>query len=149
MTKNEIISKYGIEEYNYRKNYNNVYEKKSYVKDGRIDLIENYERAKADNFKGWCIHHKFEIHDDYRNSRNELIMMKLYYDRPPEELIWLTIKDHMKLHNNKYNMKTSKRKTFATKFYENFGIHFCENEKLYHYHYNWYKRHGKVKWEEK
>lgn len=76
-------------------------------------------------------------------------ILNLYYDRPPEELIRLTLKDHMKLHNNKYYMKTSKRKIFATKFYEKFGIHFCENEKFYHYHYDWYKRHGKFKWEEK
>ena len=37
---------------------------RSYVENGRIDLIENYELAKADNFDGWEIHHKIELHPD-------------------------------------------------------------------------------------
>lgn len=72
-----------------------------YVKDDRIDLIENYELAKADNFKGWDIHHRLEIHDDYVNTPEELKMMNLYYDRPPEELIYLKHGEHMKLHRKK------------------------------------------------
>ena len=58
-----------------------------YVRDGRIDLIENYELAKADNFKGWDIHHKLEICGDYINTVSDLKMMNLYYNRPAEELI--------------------------------------------------------------
>lgn len=27
-----------------------------------IDNIENYEKAKADNFKEWCLHHRLETH---------------------------------------------------------------------------------------
>lgn len=27
-----------------------------FVIDKRIDLVENYDKAKVDNFKGWCIH---------------------------------------------------------------------------------------------
>ena len=53
------------------------------------EQIENYELAKADNFKGWECHHKLEIHDDYTNTVNDLKLMNLYYNRPPEELIFL------------------------------------------------------------
>lgn len=70
----------------------------SYCKEGEFELIENYELAKNDNFKGWHIHHRLEIHDDYINSMDDLIMMNLYYNRPPEELIFLTKSEHMKLH---------------------------------------------------
>lgn len=83
------------------RNWSKEHKREKYVKDGRIDLIENYELAKVENFKDWDIHHKLEIHDDYKNSRNELIMMNLYYDRPPEELIWLRRHIHLVLHNNK------------------------------------------------
>lgn len=27
-----------------------------------IEKVENYEKAKADNFKGWDIHHRLETH---------------------------------------------------------------------------------------
>lgn len=76
-----------------------------YVKDGRIDLIENYELAKADNFKEWHIHHKLEINNDYINTVNDLKLMNLYYERPPEELIWLTNSEHHTLHNKMRNLK--------------------------------------------
>lgn len=76
-----------------------------YVKDGRIDLIENYELAKADNFNGWHIHHKLELNNDYINSMNDLKLMNLYYDRPPEELIWLTKSEHRTLHIKMRNLK--------------------------------------------
>ena len=36
---------------------------KRYCKD-RIELVENYMSAKADDFEGWCIHHRMEIWPD-------------------------------------------------------------------------------------
>lgn len=65
-----------------------------------FEKIENYEKAKEDNFKGWHCHHKLE--SDY--SREELIKAELYYNRPPEELIFLTNREHTFLHN-KINQK--------------------------------------------
>ena len=62
--------------------------------------IENYEKALIDNFKGWHCHHRLE--KDY--TREELIKKNLYYNRPPEELIFLTNKDHQILHSQ-YNIK--------------------------------------------
>lgn len=64
------------------------------------EQIENYELAKADNFKGWECHHKLEIHEDYTNTVNDLKLMNLYYNRPPEELIFLTTEEHHRLHDN-------------------------------------------------
>ena len=98
-------SEYRLNKLNSSKNYRLNHIATKYVKDGRIDLIENYELAKADNFKGWDIHHKLEINDDYINTVNDLKLMNLYYERPPEELIWLTKSDHHTLHIKMQNLK--------------------------------------------
>lgn len=72
-----------------------------YVKDGRIDLIENYELATKDNLDGWHIHHRLELHPDctVRFTRQSLIKLNLYYDRPPSELIWLRETEHNQIHH--------------------------------------------------
>ena len=66
---------------------------KKYCKD--YENIENYEKAKADNFIGWCCHHRkgFDI------SAAELKALGMYYNRPAEELIFLTKREHRILHN--------------------------------------------------
>lgn len=71
--------------------------------------IENYDKAIADNSK-WHIHHRLETHK-YKDrkriewiERDEVVPSKilkqlgLYYDRPAEELIFLTEHDHMSIH---------------------------------------------------
>ena len=69
-----------------------------YCKD--YENIENYEKALADNFKGWHCHHRLETHtsDGIRRPvdipQAELMALGMYYHRPPEELIFLTIKEH-------------------------------------------------------
>lgn len=87
-------------------------DKGRYVKSGRIDLVENYELAKADNFKGWCMHHRLELHPDnsVRFTKTSLLKLGLYYRRPPNELIWLTKSEHMIIHNSG-NKHESKRET--------------------------------------
>ena len=68
------------------------------------EKIENFEKAKADDFKGWNCHHRLETHtaSGERRSVNitkkELIALKMYYSRPPEELIFLTSREHRQLH---------------------------------------------------
>ena len=88
-------------------------QRERYCRPGGLELIENCEPAKADNFKGWDIHHRSEIRDGYVNSKEELIMMNLYYNRPHEELIFLTRSEHMKLHHLKnisgYSQKYKER----------------------------------------
>ena len=61
--------------------------------------IENYNEAVNDNSEVWDCHHRLELHDDYINTREELKLMGLYYDRPPEELIFLKRSEHSRLHN--------------------------------------------------
>lgn len=82
----------------WRKRYIECYQK--YCRPGEFELIENYELAKADNFKGWDIHHRLELTLDgeYAHSIEELKRMNMYYNRPYFELIFLTRKEHNKLH---------------------------------------------------
>ena len=71
---------------------------KRYCKD--IEDVENYEKAKADNFKGWHIHHRLETHTSDGERREADISMEelkssgMYYHRPSEELIFLTTREH-------------------------------------------------------
>ena len=71
----------------------------------QIEQVENYELAKADNFNGWCIHHRLETHtsDGEKRlvdlSRMELFALDMYYNRPANELIFLTRSEHSSLHN--------------------------------------------------
>lgn len=72
--------------------------------------IENYDKAKVDNFVGWHCHHRLETHnsDGVRRlvdiTRDELKALGMCYNRPAEELIFLTASEHKTLHNkgNKY-----------------------------------------------
>ena len=69
-----------------------------------IENVENYEKAKADNFKGWQCHHRLETHNSNGERRlvditpKELIALGMYYHRPANELIFLTTKEHRCLH---------------------------------------------------
>ena len=78
------------------------YNFKYYCKD--YESIENYEKAKADDFKNWEVHHRLETHtsDGERRlvniTRKELIALNMYYNRPADELIFLTIYEHSSLH---------------------------------------------------
>ena len=89
-----------------------------YCKD--YENIENYEKALADNFKGWCVHHRLETHnsDGERRpmdiTRNELNALGMYYDRPPEELIFLTRSEHMSLHQ-KWNKRSAETRRKMSK----------------------------------
>ena len=69
-----------------------------YCKD--YENIENYQKAKKDDFKGWHCHHRLETHnsDGERRlvdiSHNELKALGMYYNRPADELIFLTSREH-------------------------------------------------------
>ena len=71
---------------------------KRYCKD--IEDVENYEKAKADKFKGWHIHHRLETHNSDGERRPvdiaaaELKALGMYYNRPASELIFLTTREH-------------------------------------------------------
>ena len=69
-----------------------------------INNVENFEKASADNFKGWHCHHRLETHNSDGERRpidipaDELKSLDMYYNRPASELIFLTRSEHMTLH---------------------------------------------------
>lgn len=69
-----------------------------------IEKVENYEKAKADNFVGWNCHHRLETHNSDGERRlvdltsTELKALDMYYNRPVSELIFLTSAEHRRLH---------------------------------------------------
>lgn len=69
-----------------------------------VENVENYDKAKADNFKGWILHHRLETHNSdgeirvVNITRDELKALDMYFHRPAEELIFLTKSEHVSLH---------------------------------------------------
>ena len=84
-----------------------------------FENIENYEKAAADNFKGWHCHHRLETHtsDGERRlvdiTQKELIALNMYYHRPSEELIFLTVKEHNRLHRKGKKFSEEYRKKLS------------------------------------
>ena len=80
------------------------------------EKIENYEKAKQDNFKGWHCHHRLETHtpDGKRRevdiAKKELIDLGMYYNRPPEELIFLTTREHNAFKKGKPKSEETRKK---------------------------------------
>ena len=59
--------------------------------------IENYELAKADNFKGWICHHR---NGEYF-PRDWLIKNNMYFNRKdPHEFKFVTISEHAKINHH-------------------------------------------------
>lgn len=75
------------------------------------ELIENYDKAIADTTQTWQCHHSLETHNSDGERRlvdissAELIALGMYFDRPPEELIFMTELEHKRLHNVGKRMK--------------------------------------------
>lgn len=68
------------------------------------ELIENYSEAVADTTQTWVCHHRLETHNSdgerlpLEISRKELQALDMYFDRPPEELVFMTKSEHIRLH---------------------------------------------------
>lgn len=68
------------------------------------ELIENYNKAIVDTTQVWDCHHRLETHNSDGERRlvditkKELIILGMYFDRPVNELIFLTKADHTMLH---------------------------------------------------
>ena len=90
---------------------------KQYCKD--FENIENYEKAKKDDFKGWLCHHRLETHTSDGERRpvdisvEELLALDMYYNRPSSELIFLTRSEHKSLH--KLSEESKKKLSEANK----------------------------------
>lgn len=67
------------------------------------ELIENYQEA-LNSPEPWVCHHRRETHNekgellDYFVSSKELKEKGMYFDLPPSELIYMSLKDHTSLH---------------------------------------------------
>jgi hypothetical protein len=86
-----------------------------------IEVVENYQEAKKDNFKKWQMHHRLETHNSegelrlIQLSREELKALDMYYNRPAEELIWLRLKEHTRIHSKGRKVsEAQKRKVSET-----------------------------------
>lgn len=66
-----------------------------------LELIENYDKAVKDDFKGWVLHHRLELTIDGEevHTPESLIRLNMYYHRPYFELIFLKRGEHIALHN--------------------------------------------------
>ena len=82
--------------------------------------IENYQEAVNDAEQVWHCHHRHEI--DWVLPKEELIAIGRYYDVHYSELIFLTPKEHKRLH-----MKSN---TYC-KGYQNHLKHHITTEELY------------------
>lgn len=71
--------------------------------------VENHDKAAADNYEGWVLHHKLGV----GVPREELMELNLYYDRPPQELIFVTEKEHRGIHNKGMKHKESWRRKIS------------------------------------
>ena len=72
----------------------NIKSLEAYCKD--YTQIEHYEEAVKSPLK-YDLHHRREISES--KSASDLIAENLYYNRPPEELIFLENGEHTRLHN--------------------------------------------------
>lgn len=99
----EYFKNYNKKKYETSKEYRincRTCQTKNCWRDGERHLIENYDKALADEFKGWMLHHRLEctLDGDFAHSANELKRLGMYYNRPYYELIYLTHSEHSKLH---------------------------------------------------
>lgn len=71
---------------------------------GRISEIENFFEATISEPFTWVCHHRLETHNSDGERRlvdltaEELKALDMYYDRPPEELIFMKREEHSQLH---------------------------------------------------
>lgn len=81
-----------------------------------IEKVENYEKALADNFKGWDCHHRLELIATggiCDVDKQDLIDWGIYYNRPADELIFLTKKEHTILHHRGMKRSEETRKKMS------------------------------------
>ena len=74
--------------------------------------IENYEEALKSPLR-YDLHHRLEISEN--KSASDLIAENLYYNRPPEELVFLAHGEHMRLHKANLSEETRQKISEAHK----------------------------------
>ena len=93
---------------------------------GDITQIENYEKALNDVTQTWDCHHRKET--DEGLSVKQLIEQNLYFDRPANELIFLTKSEHVILHNTCRNVSDITKQNIS-------NSHKGENNPMYGKHH--------------
>lgn len=83
-----------------------------------ISLIENYSEAIKDTNEVWHCHHRDEIRIlpsgiKVIRSRNELIESGRYYNCPANELIFMRVSDHRRLHMLGHKISEKLRTIFS------------------------------------
>lgn len=83
-----------------------------------ISKIENYDKAMADTTQTWECHHRMELIETgaiVDSTQQDLKDWGIYYNRPADELIFLTHKEHLSLHHrSKPRLEEIKRKISET-----------------------------------
>lgn len=87
-----------------------------------LSKIENYELAIADTENMYDCHHKNEIRElpsgmVALRTREDLIEIGMYFNRPADELIFITHSEHARLHakHRTYSAETCKRMSESAK----------------------------------
>ena len=104
------------------------------------ELIENYDLAVSDTTQMWTCHHRLETHNSDGERRlvdltiEELIALGMYYDRPAEELIFMTTIEHNSLHHKGKKLSDETKRKLAEvrkgmKFSEEWKRKLCEAQK--------------------
>ena len=81
--------------------------------------IENYQKAKADDFIGWECHHRLETHNSDGKRRlvditaEKLTSIGMYYNRPAYELIFMKHCEHRSLHNKGKSLSEETKKKMS------------------------------------
>ena len=122
---------------------------KSFCK--RYTEIENYNEAVSSPER-WVCHHKLGL----IYSSDELVKKGLYFNRPPEEFVFLTKTEHDKIHGFGHkHSKEGRDKLSNTKICTEFGRKYKqitgksrrEDNKAYCREYYYYKKYGKFSWD--
>ena len=96
-----------------------------------ISKIENYEKAVADTTQTWDCHHRMELvatGDVVDSTAQDLKDWGIYYNRPADELIFLTHIEHCKLHNRNRSEETRKKISKAHKGRPGYFKGHCHSE---------------------
>ena len=145
---------------------------KSFVREGELKKIENYDKAIADKKQTWHCHHRLELTlgGEFAHSKEELKRLGMYYKRPYFELIFLTPTEHKRLHSKAQSDETKKklsearkrripseehkknlskpRSDFGKKYFDHFGYSRREDRRQYGVECRWYLRHNRrCRWE--
>lgn len=135
-----------------RKRRNEKRSKPCLVFGNKITDIEGWEEA-LDSKELYVPHHVLE----WKYTTKELKQMNRYYNVVPNELIWMPRsvhnsnkflhKDIQIEHIRRKGLSRKKTSVFGIKFFNHYGINRQDNIRLYKTEHEWYRTHGKCRWE--